>query len=286
VASGEWREKDRGRKNVRLSLIPPFLTAKSIVVSDGHLRTLKGCRGQAGSFPYFESLQSLRAKRSVSHEHQKTSRLPPISDFPISYGRLPRPGPPRHIDRSYGSPPSSVVLAVLRITRPCMPTLSATLARCVFRFARRLTGEKHSAQLPSTKRREPAGRPSATGWDALKRAPTVDRRCGRGTRARFSGAGREPIKSSTRVPSRKYVSPLRARQAPPLPRVRGNECGQLLLGRHTSQNLCGLRPDQDLAEFAATIHFFSASLSPAARWPAGLRLTARLRAVLLRIPAL
>jgi hypothetical protein len=96
VASGE--KKTEAGKNVRLSLIPSFLTAKSIVASDRHLRTLKGCRGQAGSFPYFESLQSLRAKRSVSHEHQKTSRLSLISvlisvpDFPslISLNELVR----------------------------------------------------------------------------------------------------------------------------------------------------------------------------------------------------
>jgi hypothetical protein len=35
--------------------------------------------GQTGSFPYSESPQSSRAKRSISHEHQKTSRL---SRFP------------------------------------------------------------------------------------------------------------------------------------------------------------------------------------------------------------
>jgi hypothetical protein len=38
-----------------------------------------GCRGTDGKFPYSESLQSLGAKRSISHEHQKLSRLPPIS---------------------------------------------------------------------------------------------------------------------------------------------------------------------------------------------------------------
>lgn len=34
--------------------------------------------GQTGSFPHSERLQSLRAKRSISHEHQKSSRLSPI----------------------------------------------------------------------------------------------------------------------------------------------------------------------------------------------------------------
>jgi hypothetical protein len=34
-----------------------------------------GCRGQTKGFPYSESLQSLRVKRSISHGLQKTSRL-------------------------------------------------------------------------------------------------------------------------------------------------------------------------------------------------------------------
>jgi len=40
-----------------------------------------GVGGQTGSFPYSESLQSLRAKRPLSHEHQKSSRLSP--DFSL-----------------------------------------------------------------------------------------------------------------------------------------------------------------------------------------------------------
>src|SRR5216683_1210194 len=52
----------------------------------GHSPLLYGAGGQTRSFPYSDSLQSLRAKRSISHEHQKTFRLSPISDFlsPIS----------------------------------------------------------------------------------------------------------------------------------------------------------------------------------------------------------
>src|SRR6266403_2043789 len=42
------------------------------------VRQPQGAGGQTGSFPYSESLQS--AKRSISHEQQKTSRLSP--DFP------------------------------------------------------------------------------------------------------------------------------------------------------------------------------------------------------------
>src|SRR6266705_4240292 len=51
-----------------------------------HLPTYSGAAlygfmpgGHTGGFPYSESLQSLRAKRSISYEHQKTSRL---SRFP------------------------------------------------------------------------------------------------------------------------------------------------------------------------------------------------------------
>jgi len=39
----------------------------------------RGGRGTDGKFPYSESLQSLRTKRSISHEHQKSSGLSPIS---------------------------------------------------------------------------------------------------------------------------------------------------------------------------------------------------------------
>src|SRR2546427_1272376 len=42
-------------------------------------KTLRS-RGTHGKFPYSESLQSLRAKRSISHEHQKSFHLSP--DFP------------------------------------------------------------------------------------------------------------------------------------------------------------------------------------------------------------
>ncbi len=47
--------------------------------------------GTDGKFPYSRSLQSLRAKRSISHEHQKTSRLSPTSPSPTSpdFPRLP-----------------------------------------------------------------------------------------------------------------------------------------------------------------------------------------------------
>jgi hypothetical protein len=45
-------------------------------------------RGTDGKFPHPESLQSPRTKRSISHEHQKTSRLSLISD---RY-RLPKEG--------------------------------------------------------------------------------------------------------------------------------------------------------------------------------------------------
>jgi hypothetical protein len=56
-----------------------------------------GVGGQTGSSFSSESLQSLRAKRSISHEHQKTSRLPPISRprFPDFRPRFP-PISPSH----------------------------------------------------------------------------------------------------------------------------------------------------------------------------------------------
>ncbi len=47
------------------------------------------CRGTDGKSPLSEGLQSLRAKRSISHDHQKSPGLSPISpDFPISEGSL------------------------------------------------------------------------------------------------------------------------------------------------------------------------------------------------------
>jgi hypothetical protein len=48
------------------------------------LRCEVGYRGTDGKFPYSESLQSLGAKRSISHEHQKSSRL---SRFPVQASR-------------------------------------------------------------------------------------------------------------------------------------------------------------------------------------------------------
>src|SRR5258708_19471656 len=44
-------------------------------------RAARNSGGCPGSFPYSESLQSLRAKRSMSHEHQKTS--PSALRFPV-----------------------------------------------------------------------------------------------------------------------------------------------------------------------------------------------------------
>ena len=43
-----------------------------------------GARGQTGSFPYSESLQSLRAKRLISHENQKSFRLSPCAQEALS----------------------------------------------------------------------------------------------------------------------------------------------------------------------------------------------------------
>jgi len=75
----------------------------------GHSPLLYGAGGQTGSFPYSETFQSLRAKRSISHEHQKTSRLSPISpDF-------------HRIDRSDDANAALVeVLAALKLSSSCV----------------------------------------------------------------------------------------------------------------------------------------------------------------------
>jgi hypothetical protein len=70
-------------------------------LSQAASRFLLGCRGTNGKFPYSESLQSLRTKRSISHEHQKTSRQsPPISPprFPVVW----REDKPELIAKTHG----------------------------------------------------------------------------------------------------------------------------------------------------------------------------------------
>ena len=42
-------------------------------------KTERGAGGQTGSFPHSESLRSLRAKRSISHEHQNRPVYPRFS---------------------------------------------------------------------------------------------------------------------------------------------------------------------------------------------------------------
>ena len=63
-------------------LVPPpsraLLTGRPFSLSNFYF-LVSGVAGQTGSFPYSESLQSLRAKRSISQEHQKTSRPSPSS---------------------------------------------------------------------------------------------------------------------------------------------------------------------------------------------------------------
>src|SRR5216684_2024199 len=67
---------EAGRNLSRPGREPGSLSRHSFTPSfEGSLTTAVWCRGTDGKLPYSESLQSLGAKRSISREHQKSSRL-------------------------------------------------------------------------------------------------------------------------------------------------------------------------------------------------------------------